>query len=128
METIITLSHTFLTVLLLAGYAFLGVRFLRKTEDKTSVGERTMAQFVRVALLLLYLSGLLMSTNLQLSVHRWHHIASLAPVVVLLGFQFLPYLRKKPNGAKAYGVLFVILFVLILIVSATSLLNIVPKI
>ena len=128
MEQTISLSHIFLTILLLAGYGFLGYRFVRKTENRTNAAERVIAKFVRVALLLLYLSGLLLSTNFRVSVHRWHHIASLLPIAVLLGFQVLPYLRRKENTANAYGKLFIILGILVLIVSITSFLNIVPQI
>lgn len=119
MQTIRTL-HPIIAVILIAGYLYLGWRFLRKKENHLTTIEATLAQVVRISFLLAYLTGLLMSMNLGLRVPVIHHYASLIPVVIIFFFQFLPQLLKKDIGIKGAGWMFLSMLFAVIVIAFSS--------
>jgi len=119
MQTIRTL-HPILAVILIAGYLYLGLRFLRKKERYLTTLEVTLSQVVRISLLLIYLTGLLMSMNMGLRVAKIHHYASLIPVAVIFIFQFLPQLLKKDIGIKGAAWMFLSMFLTVIVIAFSS--------
>jgi len=119
MQTIRTL-HPIIAVILIAGYLYLGWRFLRKKENHLTTIEATLAQVVRISFLLAYLTGLLMSMNLGLRVPVIHHYASLIPVVIIFFFQFLPQLLKKDIGIKGAGWMFLTMLFAVIVIAFSS--------
>ena len=83
-------AHPILAIILLFGYGFLALQLFRRKEEKLVPLDRFITQFVRIALLLAYFSGLVMSMNMHLWVNKWHHYASLIPVAIMFLFQFGP--------------------------------------
>ena len=120
MTDILVHLHPVLAAAALVFYLILGVRLLRSSKEQLTPGETVLAQAARISMLLIYLSGLVLSYNLHLHVASGHHIASLLPVAVLFGFQFLPGLFNRQISLKAAGWMFLCLFFAFLIISGTA--------
>lgn len=119
MQTI-RILHPIIAVILIGGYLYLGLQLLRKKERHLTTLEATLAQVVRISLLLAYLTGLLMSMNLGLRVPLIHHYASLIPVVIIFLFQFLPQLLKKDIGLKGAAWMFLSMLFAVIIIAFSS--------
>ena len=120
MNQLLQVGHPLLAGAALLFTLILSLRLLRRSKERITPAETVLAQAARVAMLLLYLSGLVMSYNLKMPVAFAHHLASLLPVLVLLIFQFLPSLRKTELSIRWNGWMFVGLFVAYLIISAAA--------
>jgi hypothetical protein len=120
METTIKIAHPVLVLILIAGYAFLIYRFRKSSSEHMQPIEITIAQVVRFALLLVYFTGLFMSVNYRMFVSKTHHYASLAPVLVLAVFQFLPIIRRKEHQPVEYFYFFSALLVTVAVISLTA--------
>jgi hypothetical protein len=83
-------AHPLFSLVLFFLYLALAVRLKRQNDLRPL--DTALAQAARLLLLLIYLTGLIMSMNLGIRVASWHHYASLLPVFVLLIFQVLPSL------------------------------------
>ena len=113
-------AHPVFAIVLLVGYGFLAVRlFLQKSENLGPI-DRLLSQVVRISLLVVYLSGLVMSMNLGLWASKFHHYASLLPVVVMFIFQFVPQFLQKQTSLRGYAIFFLGMFLSILIISLSS--------
>ncbi len=119
MQTIKTL-HPIIAIILIGGYLYLGLRLLRKKESHLTTLETTLAQVVRISLLLAYLTGLMMSMNLGLRVPAIHHYVSLIPVVIIFFFQFLPQYLKKDIGIKGAAWMFLAMFLTVIVIAFSS--------
>ena len=112
--------HPVIAIALLIGYGFLSIRlFLQKGETLDPIN-RFLSQVVRFSLLVAYLSGLVMSMNLGLWAPKFHHYASLFPVVVMFILQFVPQFLQKQISIRAYALFYLGMFVSILIISLSS--------
>ena len=119
MELIRTV-HPILAIILFLGYGFLSVQLFRRKQEKLETLDRFMTQFVRIALLLAYFTGLVMSMNMNLWVNSWHHYASLLPVAVMFLFQVVPQLIQKQINVRGYAFMFLAMFLSIVFISITS--------
>jgi hypothetical protein len=81
-------AHPLFSLVLFFLYLALAVRLKRQNDLKPL--DTALAQAARLLLLLIYLTGLIMSMNLGIWVPSRHHYASLLPVFILLIFQVLP--------------------------------------
>ncbi|MBN1540860.1 hypothetical protein JW992_01860 [candidate division KSB1 bacterium] len=117
MSETLGLLHAVLAGAALVFYFFLGIRLVRRKEERITPGETVVAQAARISMLLLYLSGLILSFNLQRPVAFAHHLASLLPVAVLFAFQFLPALLKKQLSVRATGWMFLCQFIAFVVIS-----------
>lgn len=120
MENYIVPAHLGLTLITMALYLLFAIRFFRKKDIDISAGERTLIQVARYGLLMLYLTGLFMSVTFGMSVHKLHHAISILPAILVVGIRYLPVLTRRDNSARTYAWLFAILFVLMLVIGATS--------
>jgi hypothetical protein len=120
MNTTIKIAHPVLVLILIAGYSFLIYRLYKKKNQDMQPFEVMVAQVVRIAFLLVYFSGLVLSVNFRLPVSRVHHYASLVPVVILAVFQFLPFIRKKNVQTTEYFYFFIYLLIAVLVISVTA--------
>jgi hypothetical protein len=120
MKNFIAPLHVVMSMALLLGYGWLIIRFSRKEgSDKTTGLEKGIAHLVRLFLLLIYLTGLLMTIPLYRKVNPLHHYAALLPVAVLFIFQMVPMLKVR-NVYKVYGWMFLLLIICIMIIIAAS--------
>jgi len=124
METFLKIGHPVLAALLLVLYFLLSYRFFKKGDGNPRLTEVTLAQAARIFLLLIYLTGLIMSMNLKIHVYRNHHYASILPVFVIFIFQFLPGLFGKQLDNKGNAMMFLSMLVAILIISITALIRV----
>lgn len=121
METIVEIGHRILAGILIVGYIVLAVRFFKDREQKPTLFEKGLAQIVRFALLLEFVTGIIKSLQLHIWVSRWHHWACLLPVIAIVAFHILRMTRTV--SMRTYAWLFVILSTSIVIISLTTLLN-----
>lgn len=126
MSRFVILFHPILAALLFFGYFLLAIRFLDKKKKKANALDKSLAQIVRFVLLLLYLTGLLMSMNLHIYVGNFHHYLSLLPVLILFAFQFMPSVFKKDVTIKDYAWMFVSMVIIILLVALSSRISYLP--
>lgn len=119
MTPAILFLHRLLPFILSAGYIWLFFR-LRKNRKQPEPLDVAVAQGVRVLLLMMYLTGLIMSMNLKMPVANSHHMLSLAPVVVFFIFQFLPQLLKRQISARTLGIMFLTLLVSVVLISISG--------
>ena len=117
---LIRTAHPVLAIVLLLGYGFLVVQFFKRRKQKLLPIDRFVTQLMRISLLLAYFTGLIMSMNMRIEVHKWHHYAGLAPVAVLFIFQFLPQILQKEVNFKGYSFMFLAMFISIVFISLTS--------
>ena len=113
-------AHVVLTVILLIIYFGIALRLLSKKKRVIGSTELTMAQFARMALLLTYLNGLILSMNMKLPVAANHHYVSLIPASVMLVFQFLPKKHKHGLGMIGYAIMFILMGISVIIIAATT--------
>ncbi len=128
MEQIVLYSHRIIPVLLMIGYAVLFIRFFRNPHGDPAPVDTAMAYAMRYLLILLYVSGLLMSYYLGLLVNRVHHVLSLVPLIGLIFIRYIPKLFRKDIYLKTYAWFFLILFIFILVISLTARLSYFPQI
>ncbi len=119
MTLLIKTAHPVLSGILFLIYFALFLR-LRKQNDLKPL-DTALAQGARLLLLLVYLTGLIMTMNLGIWVRSWHHYASLLPVGVLLIFQVLPNLFNRAMTVKNAIWMFAAMGVAVLIISFTAL-------
>lgn len=113
-------AHLVLTIILLLLYFGIALRLLTKKKRTIGTTELTMAQFARLALLLTYLNGLILSMNLKIPVAREHHYVSLIPAGIMLVFQFLPKKHKHGLGMIGYAIMFLLMGVAVVIIATTT--------
>lgn len=113
-------AHPILAIILFVGYGYLAFQLFRRKQEKLFPIDHFVTQFVRITFLLAYLSGLILSMNLHVWVHKWHHYTSLAPVAVMFIFQFLPQLLQKEINVRGYAFMFLAMFISVVIISFTS--------
>jgi len=128
MEQIILLSHRILPILLVIGYAILFIRFFRNPHGDPAPVDTVIAYAMRYLLVLLYVSGLLMSYYLGLLVNRVHHVLSLIPLIGLIFIRYIPKLFRKGLYLKTYAWFFLALFIFIIVISLTARLSYFPTI
>jgi len=114
MESFIETMHGVAAILLLLIYLLLAARMFRAKVERFSSLDRAPAQIARLVLLLVYLSGLIMSYSLGRIVHPAHYVIGLLPIVVLLGVHYAPQ-SFPAQREKAYARLFAALFMLTLL-------------
>jgi len=128
MEKWIGASHAAATVVLVLGYIYLLLMFRRKEDSSpVTLGENIVAYLVRFVLLLLYVSGLILTTSIGRPVHRVHHYVSLLPVAVLLLFQLLPAFKREKRSFRQYSWLFLALAISVIITALTSRFGTLPR-
>lgn len=126
MDYYFDITHGATAVLLLLIYLILAARMFRTKIKRFGSLDRALAQIARLALLLVYLSGLIMSYSLGRMVHPAHYVIGLLPILLLLGVRYAP--RSFPaQREKAYARLFAALFIFILLACLSSQLTILPK-
>ena len=118
MKDLIVSSHTVIAIILLLSYGFLAFRLFRKTTIDPL--ETTIAMIARIAFLLAYLTGLLISMNLKIFVPMKHHYASVLPVFIIFLFQFMPNLLQKERKTRSYAWMFLLMLIAIIVISVTS--------
>ncbi len=113
-------AHALLAVILLVLYVLLSFRLWKKSEEELTSLEMTLIQAARMLLLVMYLTGAVLSINMGVHVARIHHWVSLVPVVILFFFQFLPGLLKNNPGTRFYAVMFLLMALAIVAISITG--------
>lgn len=113
-------AHPVIAIFLILVYGYLAFRlFVRKAEELSPV-DRFLSQVARFSLLIVYFSGLVMSMNLKLWAPKFHHYASLFPVVVMFLFQFIPQFLQKQIIIRGYAIYFLGMFIAILLISLST--------
>lgn len=120
MSNYIAPTHHYLTVILALLYLYLAIRFFRNKNRKATTLDRVIAHAARYILLIVYVSGIVMSLSLGMMVSRLHHIMSLIPAFLMVGIRYVPLLTRKKNSSTIYAWLFVILFILMIALGLTS--------
>ena len=113
------IAHDVLTIILLVLYFGIAIRLFTKKKRTIGSIELTMAQFARMALLLTYLNGLILSMNMKIHVSRDHHYVSLIPAGVMFIFQFMPKKYKHQLGMFGYAIMFLLMGISIIIIATT---------
>jgi hypothetical protein len=113
-------AHHVLAIVLLVLYALLSYRLWTKSEEELTSLESTLIQTARLLLLVIYLTGAILSINMGVHVARIHHWVSLTPVLILFFFQFLPGLLRKGPGTRFYAIMFLLMALTIIAISITG--------
>ena len=119
--------HKFLTLLLMALYLFLAVRFFRSKTNEVSKLDQIMVHVARYSLLFVYVAGLVLNISLGKFVSQMHHLLSIAPAVLVVGTKYVPILTRKPNTLKLYAWVFTLLFILMIALGLTARITMLPK-
>ncbi len=119
MTPAILILHRWLPFILVPGYFWLFSR-LKTNKNQLEPLEVAVAQGVRILLLVMYMTGLVMSINLKRPVSESHHLLSLAPVVVFFVFQFLPQLLKRQITTRTLAFMFLALLLSVVTISITG--------
>ncbi|MBN1482905.1 hypothetical protein EH223_13305 [candidate division KSB1 bacterium] len=120
-------AHLFLTVILALLYVYLAIRFFRNKNSKSASFDRFLAHIARYILLVVYVSGIVMSVSMGMMVSRIHHVISLVPALLMVGIRYVPLVTRRANTLKLYAWLFVFLFILMIVLGVTSRLSHVPQ-
>ncbi len=89
-------AHGLLTYFLMVLHLVLAVRFFRSSRDEATTLDRVLVQVVRYALLLVFISGLVLNITLSQLVSQVHQIISIIPAVIVVGAKCLPHITHKP--------------------------------
>ncbi len=127
METWVVRGHAVLAILLIFLYIAIIIRLFRGKAETATAGERAMGHVARLSLLLLYVTGLLMSVQFNIFVSPVHHYASLLPILVILLFQFIPALRGQGDSPRAQAYTFIAMLIAVSLIAASAHLSIAPK-
>ena len=127
METWIVRGHAVLTVLLIFLYVSIIIRLFRSKAETPTAADRTMGHVARLSLLLLYITGLLMSVQFNIFVSPVHHYTSLLPILVILLFQFVPAMRGRGDSPRAQAYTFIAMLIVVSLIAASAHLSIAPK-
>ncbi len=120
-------AHKFLTLLLMALYLFLAIRFFRSKTDEVSKLDQILVHVARYSLLFVYIAGLVLNISLGKFVSQMHHLLSIFPAVLVVGTKYVPILTRKPNTLKFYAWVFTLLFILMIALGLTARITMLPK-
>lgn len=113
-------THGILTLVLMAIYLYLAIRFFLSKTEEASFLDRFFVQFARYSLLLVFISGLLMYMSMGKFVSTTHQLISIIPAILVVGTKYLPILTRKPNTLRTYAWVFSLLFILMIILGITA--------
>jgi hypothetical protein len=120
-------AHGILTLVLMALYLVLAIRFFRSKTHEASLLDQFLVQIARYTLLLIFISGLILNMLSGAFVSKAHHIISIVPALLVVGIKYLPQLRRKANTIRTYAWLFVILFGLMILLAISAKLMTMPQ-
>ena len=112
--------HPIIAVILMVLYFGISLRLFIKKKQQIEPIDLTLAQLARIALLFIYLNGLVLSMNMKIPVNREHHYASLIPAAVMFVFQFLPKKVKHKLGIKGYAIMFLLMGIAVIIIAKSG--------
>ena len=120
MQNLALIAHKVLSYFLIAAYVFLAIRFYIRRRKKFEPMDATLSQTVRISLLLVYLSGLLLSMNYGNYVERLHHYSSLLPVAIMLISQIVFRFIRSEMNSLGYAIMTAIMAIVILYISISG--------
>ena len=120
-------AHGILTLVLMALYLVLAIRFFRSKSPEISFLDTFLVQIARYVLLTVFITGLLMNMLNGAFVSKAHHIISIIPAILIVGIKYVPQLTRKENTKTTYAWLFAILLVLMIILAISARIMMFPK-